>query len=135
MAVESARIDVEHGSHEMEFCYVPTRSEESGSNSIFTTNVAVSADDAEGFCRRYSDRWQIEKEYKTIKYDFLATTSSKDYRVRPSYFVFAALLYNLWRLTDVLLKAGVSTEIVDFSPYLTAGEFVDYVAKYLRPAD
>lgn len=135
VAVETAQVDVEHGSHEMRFCYVPTRSEESDGTAVFATNVAVSADDAEGFCRRYSDRWQIENEYKTIKHDFLATTSSKDYRVRSFYFVFAVLLYNLWRLTDLLLKASVSIEIVDFSPYLTAGEFVDYVAKYLRPVD
>lgn len=135
VAVEAARVNVEHGSHEMRFCYVPTASEESDGTAVFAINVAVSPDDAEGFCRRYSDRWQIENEYKTIKHDFLATTSSKNYRVRSFYFVFAVLLYNLWRLTDLLLKGGVSTEIVDFSPYLTAGEFVDYVAKYLRPID
>ncbi|WP_239640993.1 transposase [Natrialba taiwanensis] len=135
VAVETAQVDVEHGSHEMRFCYVPTSSEDSDGTAVFATNVAVSATDAEGFCRRYSDRWQIENEYKTIKHDFLATTSSKDYRVRSFYFVFAVLLYNLWRLTDLLLKARVSTEIVDFSPYLTAGEFVDYVAKYLWPVD
>jgi len=49
--------------------------------------------------------------------------------------VFAVLLYNLWRLTGLLFKASVSTEVVGFSPYLTAGGFVNYVAKYLRPLD
>lgn len=78
---------------------------------------------------------RIENEYKTIKHDFRATTGSKDYRVRSFYLVFAVPLSNLWRLTDLLLRAGVSTEIVDFAPYLTAGEFVDYVAKYLRSVD
>lgn len=49
------------------------------------------------------------------------------YRVRPFYFVLAVLLYNLWRLTVLMLKTSVSTEIVDFSLYLTAGKSVDYV--------
>ena len=48
----------------------------------------------------YSRRWQIENGYKSIKNDFLAKTSSNDYRVRLFYFVFAVLLYNIWRLTD-----------------------------------
>jgi len=67
--------------------------------AIFTTNPRVGPDAAETVCRRYSRRWQIENEYKSIKYDFLAKTSSKDYRVRLFYFVFAVLLYNIWRLT------------------------------------
>jgi len=45
-------------------------------------------------------------EYKSIKHDFLAKTSSKDYRVRLFYFVFVVLLYSIWWLTDFLLKAG-----------------------------
>jgi len=64
-------------------------------------------EEAESFCQRYNCRWQIEGEYKSIKGDFLAKTSSKDYRIRLFYFVFAVLLYNIWRLTDFLLKAGV----------------------------
>ncbi len=55
--------------------------------TVFATNLRVGPDEAEAFCRRYSRRWQIENEYKSIKGDFLAKTSSKDYRVRLFSFV------------------------------------------------
>jgi len=55
--VETARDHIKHGTHEMRFCYVPTSSKESDKTAVFATNVAVSDDDAEGFCRRYSGRW------------------------------------------------------------------------------
>jgi len=94
----------------------------------------VRPNEAESFCRRYSRRWQIENEYKSIKNDFLAKTSSRDYRIRLFYFVFAVLLYNIWRLTDFLLKASVNDEI-DYAPGLTAGECVEIVASALIPPD
>jgi IS4 transposase len=105
VAVETASVNVGAGSHELRFLYVPSTSGEG--TAVFATNLAVGPDEAEQFCRRYSRRWQIKNEYKSIKHDFLANTSSKDYRVRLFYFVFAVLLYNIWRLTDFLLKAGV----------------------------
>ncbi len=79
-------------------------------------------------------RLQLENEYKSIKNDFLAETSSKDYQVRLFYFVFAVLLHNIWRLTDFLLKAGVGGEI-DYAPVLTAGECVELVCSPLLPPD
>lgn len=132
VAVESASVHVETGSHPMQFLYVPSTSGEG--TSAFATNLRVGPDEAETFCRRYSRRWQIENEYKSIKGDFLAKTSSKNYRVRLFYFVFAVLLYNIWRLTDLLLKAGVDGEM-DYAPVLTAGEFVEIVASALIPPD
>jgi hypothetical protein len=132
VAVESAIIDVESGSHSMRFMYVP--STKGDGTAVFATNLRVGPDEAETFCRRYSRRWQIENEYKSIKHDFLAKTSSKDYRVRLFYFVFAALLYNIWRLTDFLLKAGIDDEM-DYAPVLTAGECVERVCAGLIPAD
>jgi len=65
---------------------------------------------------------------------FFAKTSSKDYRIRLFYFVFAVLLYNIWRLTDFLLKAGVGGEM-DYAPVLTAGECVELIASSLIPHD
>ncbi|WP_158055709.1 transposase [Halorussus halophilus] len=132
IAVESASVHVEAGSHPMRFLYVPSTSGER--TTVFATNLRVGPDEAETFCRRYSRRWQIENEYKSIKGDFLARTSSKDYRVRLFYFVFAVLLYNIWRLTDFLLKAGVDGEM-DYAPVLTAGECVEIVASALIPPD
>jgi len=132
VAVESASIHVDHGSHAMQFFYVPSTKGEG--TAVFATNLSVGPKEAETFCRRYSRRWQIENEYKSIKNDFLAKTSSKDYRVRLFYFVFAVLLHNIWRLTDFLLKAGVSGEI-DYAPVLTAGECVELICSPLIPPD
>ena len=132
VAVESASVHAETGSHPLRFLYVPSTSGDG--TTVFATNLRVGPDDAETFCRRYSRRWQIENEYKSIKGDFLAKTSSKDYRVRLFYFVFAVLLYNIWRLTDFLLKAGVDGEM-DYAPVLTAGECVEIVASALIPPD
>ncbi|WP_096396404.1 transposase [Halorubrum trapanicum] len=132
VAVESASVHVEAGSHPMRFLYVPSTSGEG--TTVFATNLRVGPDEAETFCRRYSRRWQIENEYKSIKNDFLAKTSSKDYRVRLFYFVFAVLLYNIWRLTDSLLKAGVNGEM-NYAPVLTAGECVEIIASALIPPD
>ncbi len=117
VAVESASVHVETGSNPMRFLYVPSTKGEG--MAVFATNMQVGPDEAEAFCHRYSRRWQIENEYKSIKGDFLVKTSSKDYRIRLFYFVFAVLLYNIWRLTDFLLKAGIDGEM-DYAPVLTA---------------
>ncbi len=132
VAVESVSVHVTHGSHGMQFLYVP--STKGSGTAVFATNVPVGPAEAEAFCQRYSSRWQIENEYKSIKNDFLAKTSSKDYRVRLFYFVFAALLHNIWRLTDFLLKAQIDPEI-DYAPVLTAGECVELVSSALIPPD
>ena len=132
VAVESASVHVESGEHSMQFLYVPSTKGEG--TTVFATNLRVGPEEAESFCRRYSRRWQIENEYKSIKNDFLAKTSSKDYRVRLFYFVFAVLLYNIWRLTDFLLKAGVDSEM-EYAPVLTAGECVEIVVSALIPPD
>jgi hypothetical protein len=132
VAVESASVHVEQGSHAMQFLYVP--STKTDGTTVFATNARVTPVEAEAFCRRYSSRWQIENEYKSIKHDFLAKTSSKDYRVRLFYFVFAVLLYNIWRLTDFLLKAAADGEM-DYAPVITAGECVELVSSALLPPD
>ena len=116
----------------MQFLYVP--STKSDGTAVFATNLRVSAEEAEAVCRRYSSRWQIENEYKSIKNNFLSKTSSKDYRVRLFYFVFAVLLHNIWRLTDFLLKAAVG-EQMEFAPILTAGECVELVSSALPSPD
>jgi len=69
VAVESASIHIETGSHPMRLLYVPSTSGEG--TAVFATNLRVGPEEAESFCRRYSRRWQIENEYKSIKHDFL----------------------------------------------------------------
>lgn len=75
VAVERARIDMVTGAHECRFLYVPSSSGEG--TVIFVTNVDVRPETVVSFCRRYSRCWQIEAEYKSIKNDFLAKTSSR----------------------------------------------------------
>jgi hypothetical protein len=55
VAVESARVDIESGSHPMRFLYVPSTKSEG--TAVFATNIRVGPDEAEAFCRRYSRRW------------------------------------------------------------------------------
>jgi hypothetical protein len=64
VAVESARVDIESGSHPMRFLYVPSTKGEG--TAVFATNIRVGPDEGEAFCRRYSRRSQIENEYKSI---------------------------------------------------------------------
>ncbi|WP_058981060.1 transposase [Halobacterium sp. CBA1132] len=132
VAVQPGTMHTDSGSHSMRFLYVPSNSGDG--TAVFATNRVVKPAETEIFCDRYRQRWQIENEYKSIKNDFLAKTSSRDYRVRLFYFVFAALLYNIWRITDVLLKAGVDGEM-EYAPEIPAGMVVEMVSAALVPVD
>jgi len=48
------------------------------------------------------------------------------------YFVFVILMYNVWRLADVLLKVTVTREIIDYTPTITTGELTDWFAIHLQ---
>lgn len=48
--------------------------------------------------------------------------------------VFAVSLYNIWQLTDFVLKVNVDVEM-GYAPVLTAGEYVELVASPLIPPD
>jgi hypothetical protein len=118
--------------HTAEFLYVPATAEEADGNyAVFVTNRDhVGPDEIAQVTNSYSRRWDIENQYKSVK-SFLSKTSSKDYRVRLFSFVFAALLYNLWRLTDYLVKLGLDREIRS-PPVVTARTFVRAVGHSLR---
>ena len=118
--------------HTAEFLYVPASSDDADGNyAVFVTNRDhVAPDEIAHVTNSYNRRWDIENQYKTVK-AFLPKTSSKDYRVRLFSFVFAALLYNLWRLTDYLVKLGTDRDIRS-APVLTARTFVRAVGKSLR---
>jgi hypothetical protein len=118
--------------HTAEYLYVPaTSDEEEGNYAVFVTNRDhVSPDEIGHVTNSYSRRWDIENQYQSAK-SFLPKTSSKDYRVRLFSFVFASLLYNLWRLTDFLVKIGMDREIRS-QPVVTARTFVRAVGSSLR---
>ena len=132
--------NVERGSqrsdeaHTVSIMYVPSRSDD-GDYQVFVTNRDVPAEDVPGVVQRYDRRWEIENEYKTIKDTFLPNTSSKSYRLRFVYFALACVLYNVWRLTDYLLKDGFEGVGGDYEPYLTAGEFTEVLGLFLPPVD
>ncbi len=68
--------------------------------------------------REYGYRWEIESGYKSIK-RFMAATTSKNFVLRFFYFVFACLLYSIWRAVDLLAQVELTGEY-DGSPIVTA---------------
>jgi IS4 transposase len=61
------------------------------------------------FTRQYANRWGIENGYKKSK-SMMAETTSTDHSYRFFNFIFACLLYSLWRLVDVLVKRSPGDE-------------------------
>lgn len=112
--------------HDVDFMYVPSK-RETDSYALFTTNVDVPRERVMGLVAQYRDRWMIENEYKSIKAHFLPTTSSKDYRVRLFYFVAGVLMYNVWRLTNLLLRQWFDVHLGE-KPPLSAGEVAEILA-------
>ena len=121
--------------HTAEYLYVPSTSDDAdGKYAVFTTNRDdVDTDEIEPICNSYSRRWDIENQYKSIK-EFLPRTSSMDYRVRFTSFVLSALLYNLWRLTDYLIKVA-NDEDIRSEPVITVKTFVRAIGDFLREVD
>lgn len=115
--------------HELNIIYVPSRSED-GKYAMFATNQRVETDEVDSVVNKYRRRWDIEIEYKAIK-DFMPRTSSMDYRVRFVNFVFATLIYNLWRLTDYLLKRKLDIPIRD-DPEIGSRTFARFIGTFLR---
>ncbi len=130
LAVEEATVTARNGSHDCRVLFVTSRTGDD--TQVFITNKQVKPEHAEKWVHRYANRWWIEAEYRSIKQHFLARTSSKDHTLRFYYFVFGVLMYNVWRLTDVLLKATVSRELTVGPPVLTAGELADWIAIHLQ---
>jgi len=124
--------DEEEHQHDAEFLYVPSTSDDADGNyAVFLTNRnRVEPDEIKRVTGQYSRRWDIENQYKSIK-RFLPKTSSKDYRIRLGKFVLATLIYNLWRLTDYLIKAAIGREIRS-PPMLTAKTFTRVLGQFLR---
>lgn len=125
VAVEHVNVAVTTGSLECRILYVSGRDDET---QAFITNEPIRPEDAKAWVTHYAYRWCIENEYRSIKQKFLVRTSSKNHALRIYYFVFGILMYNVWRLTDDLLKATVSQEITDYTSVITAGELSNWIA-------
>lgn len=82
-----------------------------------------------GFISRYANRWGIENGYKMLK-QFRVRTSSKDHGYRYFCFTFACLLYNIWRLVDLLVKLAFEDEPA-YSPRVRASTFLTLAGQHI----
>ena len=118
--------------HEAEFLYAPSTSDDAeGKYAVFVTNQdRVEPAEIRSVVNGYSRRWDIENQYKSIK-SFMPKTSSTDYRLRFCNFALSTLIYNLWRLTDYLIKVALD-EPIRSPPVITAKTFVRALGDFLR---
>jgi putative transposase len=77
----------------------------------------------ERLIRWYRRRWGIENGFKKQKHFMVRTTSTeRDYRFFN--FVFACVLYNVWRLVDLLVKLAIDGENRSYAPRVDANQFL-----------
>lgn len=90
----------------------------------------------EGFIDRYTSRWGIEEGFKQIK-RFQVGTSSPDHKYRFFNFAFGCLLYNCWRLVDLLVKDALEQHGDGYAPLVPAAVFATITKDYygLDPPD
>nr|WP_276591985.1 transposase [Halorutilus salinus] len=112
--------------HDITYVYTPSKKDED-KYAVFTINEHVDHHRAEALLGQYSQRMEIENEYKTIKKHFLPTSASKDFRIRFLYFVIGTLLYNVWRMANFILRDAVDVDLGEHPPIL-AGELIELVA-------
>jgi hypothetical protein len=122
--------------HTAEYLYAPVddkdvNKEADGNYGAYVTNRDhVAPEEISPVIAEYDRRWDIENQYKSIS-EFLPRTSSTDYRVRLCNFVLVSLLYNLWRLTDYLIKVGLGRAIRS-PPVISSNTFVRALGDFLR---
>src|SRR5699024_12410978 len=86
--------------------------------------------------RWYRRRWGIENGFKKQKHFMVRTTSTeRDYRFFN--FVFACVLYNVWRLVDLLVKLAIDGENTSYAPRVDANQFLTVAKQFygLDPPD
>ena len=118
---EDPDVGEDNYSHDVSFMHVPAhrddwiiRHVDDTGYAIFVTNRDdVTPLDAEGLVNRYSERWDIEMEYRMIL-PLMPSIASTDYRMRFFAFTFSCLLYNLWRIVDHSLKVLASEKFDDY---------------------
>lgn len=90
----------------------------------------------ERLIRWYRRRWGIENGFKKQKHFMVRTTSTEsDYRFFN--FAFACVLYNVWRLVDLLVKLAIDGENRSYSPRVDANQFLTVAKQFygLDPPD
>jgi putative transposase len=71
---------------------------------------------------KYKRRWGIENGFKKIK-KFLCRTTSKDHEYRYFNFAFACVLYNCWRIVDLLVQLSLNDDPT-YTPEIDAHLFL-----------
>lgn len=80
--------------------------------------------------RLYKKRWIIENGFKQIK-SFRVRTTSMDHEYRFFNFLYACTLYNVWRLTDILVKLELDAEAeFEDKPLVSADLFLTIAKDY-----
>jgi putative transposase len=90
----------------------------------------------ERLVRWYRHRWGIENGFKKQKHFMVRTTSTeRDYRFFN--FAFACVLYNVWRLVDLLVKLAIDGENTSYAPRVDANQFLTVAKQFygLDPPD
>jgi putative transposase len=90
----------------------------------------------ERLIRWYRHRWGIENGFKKQKHFMVRTTSTeRDYRFFN--FAFACVLYNVWRLVDLLVKLALDDEHRSYAPLVDANQFLTVAKQWygLDPPD
>jgi hypothetical protein len=64
----------------------------------------------------------------------LPTVASTDYRIRFLYFVIGVVMYNIWRVTNLLFRDAVDVHLGE-QPPIPAGEFIEILAFCIVPGD
>lgn len=87
------------------------------------------------FMRWYGRRWGIENGFKKLKH-FLVRTTSHDEQYRFFSFAFACVLYNVWRLVDLLVQLALDDD-PSYSPRVDANLFLTIAKQFfgLDPPD
>jgi hypothetical protein len=116
---------------------VPSHNDEDKTVAFITNKdvddeIGVERRWTKGAIDKYSRRMAIENSYKQIK-DFLAWTTSKEYCVRLFHFAFAVFLYNIWLLTDLLVKKALGID--QLKPRLKAKRFLNLLDNFIIPVD
>ena len=89
--------------------------------SVFISNCG------RGHLTEYGYRWEIESGFNSIKW-FMTATTSKDFGLRFFYFVFACLLYSVWRAVDLLVQLELTGEY-EHAPIVTADNTLTLLKK------
>ncbi len=95
----------------------PSISDDEGHMALIT-NIPLTQKSAEQLFEAYRDRWGIETSYR-VAGGFRGKTTSKEFSVRLFYYMFSVLLYNVWVLTNAVVREALDWS-AEKSPPVTA---------------